>query len=266
MWAVAPHTVSSSSSKKCSGRSSGGAPQRSTWYTPGAVSSRRGVHSTRSTSIVCAREFGPVLERGDDRHDVAAADDGVQVRQLADHPRRGGVQPDLLVRFAQRGLDRCLTLVDPTAGKAHLAPMVAHRHGPPGQQDLGTVDTVDEDEQHRGEARAGKGGEHRRGIERDARHAARRATSRSRGGQGATSEDVNTAGRGICCDPPRRTRRVVWHRVGHRRAWSVRRPDRLGPNRHGRAVRAPARGRRSSCWPAPGPASGRRAPTLRGQR
>ena len=51
--AVAPHTVSSSSSKKKIGRSSGGVPQRSSRYVPSTSRSASGSQKIRSTSAAC---------------------------------------------------------------------------------------------------------------------------------------------------------------------------------------------------------------------
>ena len=149
MWAVAPQTVSSSSSKKCSGRSSGGAPQRSTWYTPGRgqLADRRPQHTVDLTRL--RSEFGSVVERGDDRHDVAAADDRVQVRQLADHRVQAGSSPTS--SCASRSA--ASTAVSPSStrppGKLTSPRWCAHRHRPPGEQHLGASIPFDEREEHR---------------------------------------------------------------------------------------------------------------------
>ena len=93
MCAVAPQTVSSSSSKKCNVRSVGPTPQTSDRYVSGRVSSRSGTHSTRSTSIVLRFERHRLGDGRDLGHDVAAADDGVQVLELASHLDGPGASP-----------------------------------------------------------------------------------------------------------------------------------------------------------------------------
>jgi len=52
------------------------------------------------------------------------------------------------VRLTQCGLVIALTGVEPATGKAHLAAMVTQMHGSTGEQHLGTVGAVGEQDEH----------------------------------------------------------------------------------------------------------------------
>jgi hypothetical protein len=93
-------------------------------------------------------DVGSMVEHRHDRHDVAAADDRVEMCEFTDDGRDVGVEPDLLVRLPQGGVDRRLARVEPPAGKADLPAVVTHVHRSPGEQHLGSVGPVDQCDQH----------------------------------------------------------------------------------------------------------------------
>ena len=148
MNAVAPHTVSSSSSKKCSSRSVGLRPQRSEWYVSGRTSSPSGSHITRSTSGLAGASGTTAGQAADDGHDVAAADDRAEVVELGEQRHERRVEPDLLVGLAQGRLGRRLAGVRAAAREADLALVVAHVARAPGQQHLGALLAVGEGDEH----------------------------------------------------------------------------------------------------------------------
>ena len=98
------------------------------------------------------RGLGPQVEPlgdgADLGDDVAAGDRGVEVVELAAHGHQLGVEPDLLVRFAQRGVERRLARIHPPAGKAHLTAMAAHLPRASSQQHLGPIADIGEQHQH----------------------------------------------------------------------------------------------------------------------
>ena len=84
----------------------------------------------------------------DHGRDLEAGDGAVEVGG-SDHLDRVAGQGDLLLRLAQGGGDGSLVPgVDPAAGEADLAGMIAHRLGPLGQDDGGTK-AIDHRHQHR---------------------------------------------------------------------------------------------------------------------
>ena len=202
---MAPQTVSSSSSKKCSNRSVGGAPHRSDAIRVGSdeLGERHPEHAVDLRTV--RLQFDRRRDGADDGHDVAAADDRVEVLELALDVDQRRIEPDLLVRLAQRGVDRRLARIDPPAGKADLTAMGAHVHRPPGQQHLdarslgaSTTSTAE----WRAPGNAGANGwlcrlTRRSSASSDGAARARRTARRDRA--------PRSAGRGtICCPPGRR--------------------------------------------------------------
>ncbi len=115
MWAVAPQTVSSSSSKKCNGRSMRRAapPFPPVGAGSGEFAHGRPEHPVDLTGLRC--EFRTPVEDRHDRDDVTAAHDGVEMGELTDDHRHRRVESDLLVGLPERGLDRRLARIEATA-------------------------------------------------------------------------------------------------------------------------------------------------------
>ena len=129
---MAPHTVSSSSSKKWIGRSVG----RHTpallpvGVGPGELGQR---HEQDPVDLVGAgRSRWSLGEPGDDRDDVAAAHHRAEVIELADDLDERRVEGDLLVGLPDRRVHRGLTGVEPAAGEADLTMVVAQVPAPGG--------------------------------------------------------------------------------------------------------------------------------------
>ena len=156
MNAVAPHTVSSSSSKKCSSRSVGGAAPALGAVRVGSdeLGERQPEHPLDLRAGRAQRD--DLRETADERDDVAAADDGVEVIELGEQRHQRRIEADLLVGLAQRRVGRRLAGVHAPAREADLALVVAQVARPPGQQDLGALLPVGEGDEHGGRPGVGE--------------------------------------------------------------------------------------------------------------
>ena len=131
--AVAPHSRSSSSCQaQRRARSDSGTwrqRSRSSSWADGHVQDRVDLPRVRAQLV---RGHPP----GGDRHDPEPRRRDVERRGRSRSPRRCRVEPDLLLRLAQRRLLEGLALVDPAAGERHLARVAAQVAPATGQHEL----------------------------------------------------------------------------------------------------------------------------------
>ena len=266
MCAVAPQTVSSSSSKKCSTRSPPGlaiprAPPR-----PRAPSARPGrcrhARTRRGGTHRSARPpatAGPGQLGGcsaDHRDDVAATDDRGEVIELTDDLDGAGVETDLLMGFAQGGGGLRLAGIEAPAREADLAGVVAQGRGSTGEQHASVaVGIVGEQDEH-AEGAPGEVGVARLTatprdaaddlLGRDPQRVGERGNLVARRPHGRAGNDLVPAGAVGARATQRvstRTRRVGGAPPGGRRSSATPARDRATPRR------IPTAPKRRSAWP-----------------
>ena len=114
-------------------------------------------HVVDLVDLVGARDahLAPLPPPAEDRGDREVARRQPQLGQLAEDLDGRGVEGDLLLGLAQRGLDRGLPRVDGAAGEGHLAGVRAHVVGALGQQDLALAVGIGVGEEHQDRPAAG---------------------------------------------------------------------------------------------------------------
>ena len=147
----------------------------------------------RSTSVGCAMCFEPPGHQADDRQDLVAGHHGRDRPQGADHLDRCRVEPNLLLRLAQRGADQLLARLGPAAGERDLAGVTAHVVAALGEDQAGLVGPVVDRDEDSGILVAV--GVERQRLGRVEQHASRRAPRPERSDDHLDAAAVGAPGR-----------------------------------------------------------------------
>ena len=122
----------------------------------GRTSSPSGSHITRSTSGLAGAERETAGSRPTTGTMWLRLTTVLRWSSSANSVTSDGIEADLLVGLAQRGLGRRLAGVRAAAGEADLALVVAHVAGAAGEQDLGALLAVGEGDEHGGRPGVGE--------------------------------------------------------------------------------------------------------------